>query len=97
MHSEIVFDLNGFPFRLKSIRKSANKNIDDFAILGGVSSATQSSYENGNSSPNLKYIQELSLKGIDVIYLLTGSICSQNTLTDEERLIIDIYRENKGK
>jgi transcriptional regulator with XRE-family HTH domain len=80
--------------RLKEERKSMGLSQQQFAQLGGVEANAQGKYESGARAPRSDYLVALGFKGVDVLYLLTGSRMpvSLNTLDDVEKNMLLNYR-----
>lgn len=62
-----------FSDRLRAVRKALGLSQAAFARLGGVRKGAQIHYEAGRRLPNVSYLSALSVAGVDVAYLLTGS------------------------
>jgi len=61
-----------FGNRLKIERQRVGLTQVDFAEIGGVSRATQISYEQSKGSPDVAYWQAVANIGVDVGFVLTG-------------------------
>lgn len=75
------------PERLRVERERLHFTQEQFALLGGISKATQWHYEAGRGWPTMEYLQRLRVNKVDVVYLVSG----QRTLKD--RLDWAILRE----
>lgn len=67
--------MDQFGTRLKESRKTLRLSQHDFAAMGGIAANAQGHYETGKRLPKLDYLIALRLKGVDVLYLLTGERC----------------------
>ena len=65
--------MNDFGARLKEERQTMGLSQQRFAAIGGVEANAQGKYENGNRMPRSSYLVALSERGVDVLYLLSGS------------------------
>ena len=63
----------------------------EFAELGGVHKQAQFHYERGTRRPNSDYLVGLASAGVDVYYLLTGTVATLAS-TIEEQQILARYR-----
>ena len=81
-----------FKNRLKAIRKSMNLTQEEFGELGFVTSKSQNLYESGLRVPNINYLEALAKSGVDIGDLLTGIPTDMNTLSDNEKEVLQNYR-----
>lgn len=58
--------------RLREERVRLGYNQADFAAIASVAKTSQFNYEKGDRSPDAVYLEAVSLKGVDVLYVLTG-------------------------
>ena len=59
--------------RIKAERERLTKSVGALADLLMVSRATQSSYENGTTLPDIEYLHRFSEAGGDAYFVLTGN------------------------
>jgi transcriptional regulator with XRE-family HTH domain len=57
-------------FRLREARDSLSLKPMDLANSAGVSRATQYNYENGQTPPDVNYLQKVQRLGLDIPYVL---------------------------
>lgn len=90
--------MDRFGERLKEARKTLGLSQHDFGAIGGVAANAQGRYENGERQPKSDYLMAIRLKGVDVLYVLTGERIppTAETLSDEEAVIIRHYRTLDG-
>jgi len=86
--------MNHLGSRLKEERKTLGLSQQEFAAIGGVEANAQGKYESGERAPRSDYLAALGVKGVDVLYLLSGrrTPLEFETLTDSERSVIVHYR-----
>jgi len=58
--------------RLKMERTRLGLTQADFARAGGVSTPSQTGYENGKAAPGIDYLAGIARIGVDVQYVITG-------------------------
>lgn len=87
-----------FGERLKQERQRLGMNQDDFAAVGGVKKRAQISYEKDERSPDAVYLCALLEIGVDVWYVMTGTV-SAAVLTGDESELVSGYRnlDARGK
>ena len=56
--------------RIERLRRNLSQT--EFGSLGGVSKTSQVSYEAGTSFPDVNYLKNLHMAGIDIYKLITG-------------------------
>ncbi|UQV45037.1 transcriptional regulator [Janthinobacterium lividum] len=76
-----------FGERLKQERQRLGMNQDDFAAVGGVKKRAQISYEKDERSPDAVYLCALLEIGVDVWYVMTGSVLAAVLSADESELV----------
>ena len=81
-----------FKNRLKAIRKSMGLTQEEFGELGFVTSKSQNLYESGLRVPNMNYLEALAKAGVDIGDLLTGIPTDMNSLSDNEKEVLQNYR-----
>ncbi|WP_426114821.1 helix-turn-helix domain-containing protein [Pseudomonas sp. DSP3-2-2] len=86
--------MNNLGARLKEERKSLGLSQQQFAAIGGVEANAQGKYESGERTPRSDYLAALGIKGVDILYLLSGqrTPLSSEALNDAEREVIVHYR-----
>lgn len=81
--------MNGFPERLKGLRKRKNRTLKEVADSTGISHAALVYYEKGQRTPDAKMLYKIcKYYGVSSDYLLG----IENNLSDYERL----KRENES-
>lgn len=61
-----------FGARIREEMRRMKLNQTEFGKLGGVSKATQVSYENDATTPQVEYLNRLHAAGVDVRWIMTG-------------------------
>lgn len=86
--------IDSFRDRLKKIRCDLGMTQKDFGLAGGVLQQAQYKYESGKRTPDLEYLQLISINlNIDLNYLCNGSIKLDNLdLNIDEIDLIESYR-----
>jgi len=86
--------MNHLGSRLKEERKTLGLSQQEFAAIGGVEANAQGKYESGERTPRSDYLAALGVKGVDVLYLLSGrrTPLRIDSLSDAERNVIIHYR-----
>jgi transcriptional regulator with XRE-family HTH domain len=59
--------------RLRSERTRLDLSQADMATAGGISLRTQAAWEKGEQSPNADYLATVSVIGVDVLFIVTGT------------------------
>ncbi len=59
--------------RLRAERRRLGLNQADFGEIAGVSRRTQASYEAGTGIPDAAYLAALAVRGLDVLFVVTGA------------------------
>jgi transcriptional regulator with XRE-family HTH domain len=77
--------------RLKEERVRLGMNGADFGAIGGVRGLAQYRYEKGDRKPDSVYLAQISEKGVDVQYVVTGKR-SESVLSDEESILLAHFR-----
>ncbi|MFP3515323.1 helix-turn-helix transcriptional regulator [Pseudomonas sp. SIMBA_077] len=80
--------------RLRKERERLGLSQKIFGEIGGVEANAQGKYENGDRAPKANYLSRVAERGVDVLYVLTGT--RTPTLVDnltqlEEKVLIN-YR-----
>lgn len=80
--------------RLREERERLGLNQEELGQIGGVNRNTQGKYEKGERSPDLGYLAAVAEKGVDVLYVVTGTRTPQavESITDAEAKVIQRYR-----
>lgn len=78
--------------RLRSEREKLNLSQTTFAKMAGASRRAQISYETDEQIPGGKYLSEIANLGVDVPYVLVGSVPLSIRITPSEAFIISNYR-----
>ncbi|MCQ4314458.1 XRE family transcriptional regulator [Stutzerimonas zhaodongensis] len=80
--------------RLKEERSRLGFSQTDFGALAGVGKTTQINYEKGNGSPSADYLAAIAEKGVDVLYVVTGTraAVTADGLSSEESEVLNHYR-----
>lgn len=87
------YQMNAFGRRLKEERATLGLSQQEFGALGGVLANAQSKYEKGTRFPKADYLTAIALKGVDVLYLLTGKKSRfKEELPAEETRVVENYR-----
>ena len=86
--------MSGIGLRLRQERERLGLSQKSFGEIGGVEANAQGKYENGDRAPKADYLSRVAARGVDVLYVLTGS--PTPTLIDnlsqiEEKVLIS-YR-----
>jgi transcriptional regulator with XRE-family HTH domain len=86
--------MNHLGSRLKEERKTLGLSQQEFAAIGGVEANAQGKYESGERTPRSDYLAALGVKGVDVLYLLSGrrTPLRIDSLSEAERNVIIHYR-----
>jgi transcriptional regulator with XRE-family HTH domain len=86
--------MNHLGSRLKEERKTLGLSQQAFAAIGGVEANAQGKYESGERTPRSDYLAALGVKGVDVLYLLSGrrTPLRIDSLSEAERNVIIHYR-----
>jgi len=79
--------------RLREARGRLELKQLDLAAIGGISRATQVSYESGTTEPTTTYLRQVQESGIDIPFILFGhsndeakAVLNQNQSIDWQRL-----------
>ncbi|NNA37314.1 helix-turn-helix transcriptional regulator [Pseudomonas lundensis] len=84
----------GIGSRLRQERERLGLSQKAFGVIGGVEANAQGKYENGDRAPKADYLSRVAERGVDVLYVLTGT--PTPTLVDnlsqiEEKVLVS-YR-----
>ncbi|WP_225775895.1 helix-turn-helix domain-containing protein [Pseudomonas sp. Marseille-Q5115] len=58
--------------RLRAERLRLGFNQEEFAQFGGVNRNTQGSYERGDRSPDVRYLNGVAAHGVDIMFVAAG-------------------------
>ena len=78
--------------RLEEVRNRFGLNKTAFAAIGGVSTTSQTNYEENLRSPDSDYFEKIAAAGADVLYVITGRATPPGDLTNDEMLLVNNYR-----
>lgn len=86
--------MSGIGSRLRQERERQGLSQKAFGVIGGVEANAQGKYENGDRAPKADYLSRVAERGVDVLYVLTGT--PTPTLVDnlsqiEEKVLVS-YR-----
>ena len=86
--------MSGIGLRLRQERERLGMSQKAFGVIGGVEANAQGKYENGDRAPKADYLSRVAERGVDVLYVLTGT--PTPTLVDnlsqiEEKVLVS-YR-----
>ena len=65
--------MNGIGSRLRQERERLGLSQKVFGEIGGVEANAQGKYESGGRAPKADYLSRVAEKGVDILYVLTGS------------------------
>ncbi|AVB26241.1 transcriptional regulator [Pseudomonas syringae pv. syringae] len=65
--------MSGIGCRLRKERERLRMSQRTFGEIGGVEANAQGKYENGDRAPKADYLAAVAAKGVDVLYVLTGT------------------------
>lgn len=77
--------------RLREERERLKLNQADFAELAGVTRNTQSLYETDERTPDGKYLNAISFREVDILYVLCGNKADNTGVTPRDRELLDNY------
>ena len=86
--------MSGIGSRLGQERERLGLSQKVFGEIGGVEANAQGKYESGGRAPKADYLSRVAQRGVDVLYVLTGSptpIQLEN-LSQLEEKILENYR-----
>lgn len=80
--------------RLRQERERLGLSQKVFGEIGGVEANAQGKYENGGRSPRADYLSLVALRGVDVLYVLTGMATpiQLESLSQIEEKVLANYR-----
>lgn len=85
--------------RLREERNRLGMNQQEFAAAAGASLRSVADWEAGRSSPNSEYVAILSAKGLDALYVLTGTrgIPIETSMSPDEQTLVENYRRSDAE
>ena len=80
--------------RLRQERERLGLSQKAFGMIGGVEANAQGKYENGDRAPKADYLSRVAERGVDVLYVLTGSPTPtlMDNLSQVEEKVLVSYR-----
>ncbi|AAY92830.2 XRE family transcriptional regulator [Pseudomonas protegens] len=86
--------MSGIGSRLRQERERLGLSQKVFGEIGGVEANAQGKYESGDRAPKADYLSRVAAKGVDVLYVLTGSRIpiQSGGLSQTEEKVLDCYR-----
>ncbi|WP_296185443.1 helix-turn-helix domain-containing protein [Pseudomonas sp. UBA1879] len=86
--------MSGIGARLREERERLGLSQRAFGEIGGVEPNAQGKYENGDRTPKADYLAAVAAKGVDVLYVLTGSHTPApiENLSQVEEWVLGSYR-----
>ncbi len=71
----IYIRMSGIGDRLREERERLGMSQAAFGELGGVKANAQGNYEKGDRYPDAAYLAAVAVRGVDVLYVVTGQRC----------------------
>ena len=86
--------MSGIGARLREERERLGLSQRVFGEIGGVEPNAQGKYESGDRTPKADYLAAVASKGVDVLYVLTGSRTPTplQNLSEVEEWVLGSYR-----
>ena len=86
--------MSGIGSRLRQERERLGLSQKVFGEIGGVEANAQGKYENGGRAPKADYLSRVAEKGVDILYVLTGSPtpAQLDNLSQVEEKVLGNYR-----
>ncbi len=86
--------MSGIGSRLRQERERLGLSQKVFGEIGGVEANAQGKYESGDRAPKADYLSRVAARGVDVLYVLTGSRTpvQAGRLSRTEEKVLDCYR-----
>ena len=86
--------MSGIGSRLRQERERLGLSQKAFGMIGGVEANAQGKYENGDRAPKADYLSRVAERGVDVLYVLTGSPTPtlMDNLSQVEEKVLVSYR-----
>jgi transcriptional regulator with XRE-family HTH domain len=86
----LCIQMSGIGSRLRKERERLGLSQRAFGEIGGVEANAQGKYENGDRAPKADYLAAIAAKGVDVLFVLTGTptpILVDNLSNTEEKVL----------
>lgn len=86
--------MSGISARIREERERLGLSQRAFGEVGGVEANAQGKYENGERTPKADYLARVADRGVDVLYVLTGSRTPVPIvgLSEDEEWMVGSYR-----
>jgi transcriptional regulator with XRE-family HTH domain len=86
--------MSGIGDRLREERERLGLSQAAFGDIGGVKANAQGNYEKGDRFPDASYLAAVAIKGVDVLYVVTGNRvpAAAESLSEEETTLLKYYR-----
>ena len=86
--------MSGIGSRLRQERERLGLSQKAFGMIGGVEANAQGKYENGDRASKADYLSRVAERGVDVLYVLTGSPTPtlMDNLSQVEEKVLVSYR-----
>jgi transcriptional regulator with XRE-family HTH domain len=86
--------MSGIGSRLRQERERLGLSQKVFGEIGGVEANAQGKYENGGRAPKADYLSRVAERGVDILYVLTGSPTpiQVDNLSQIEEKVLGNYR-----
>ncbi len=86
--------MSGIGSRLRQERERLGLSQKIFGEIGGVEANAQGKYENGGRAPKADYLSRVAERGVDVLYVLTGTPTpmQMDNLSHLEEKVLGNYR-----
>ncbi|KAA0945808.1 MULTISPECIES: helix-turn-helix transcriptional regulator [unclassified Pseudomonas] len=86
--------MSGIGSRLRLERERLGLSQKNFGEIGGVEANAQGKYENGDRAPKADYLSRVAERGVDILYVLTGSPTpiQLDNLSQVEEKVLGNYR-----
>jgi transcriptional regulator with XRE-family HTH domain len=78
--------------RLKEQRLRAGFTQQQLAERAGIGKGSQTLYETGKRMPDAKYLATVAEAGLDVAYIVTGTVAAASMDQDEQQ-VVALYRK----
>ena len=86
--------MSGIGSRLRQERERLGLSQKAFGEIGGVEANAQGKYESGDRAPKADYLSRVAVRGVDVLYVLTGQVTPTqlDNLSQVEEKVLGNYR-----
>jgi len=86
--------MSGIGARLREERERLGLSQRAFGEIGGVEPNAQGKYESGDRTPKADYLAAVAARGVDVLYVLTGTRTPApiENLSEVEEWVLGSYR-----